>query len=81
MGGTILLAFLTLHISVISAQLVGAPQPIQNLSAPQVVAAANAAVQYINAQNPANASKLILVNITGGTSQVSITSDQLEIQH
>lgn len=70
MDRTILLALLITCFSVTSAQLLGGAENIDDLTEPAVVAAANAAVQYLNRQNPSNSRELILVRIISGTQQV-----------
>ena len=70
MGRTILLAFLVTCFSVASAQLLGGAENIDDLTDPGVVAAANAAVQYLNRENPPDSRGLILVRIISGTQQV-----------
>lgn len=71
MGRTVLLAFVAICLlSVISAQLLGGPENIDDLTEPGVVAAANAAVQYLNGQNPPDSKEFILVRIISGTQQV-----------
>lgn len=71
MGRSTLLAFLVIcFLAVLSAQLLGGPEDINDLSDPGVVAAATAAVEYLNAQRPPNAKELILVRIINGTEQV-----------
>lgn len=70
MGRIVLVAFLVIcFLSVISA-LLGGFENIDDLSEPEVVAAANAAVQYLNRQNPPDSRELILVRIISGTQQV-----------
>ena len=71
MGRTVLPAFVAICLlSVISAQLLGGPENIDDLTEPGVVAAANAAVQYLNGQNSPDSKELILVRIISGTQQV-----------
>ena len=69
----VLIAFLVISLTMISAQLLGGAESIDDLSEPAVVAAANAAVQYLNRQNPPGSKELILVRIMSGTRQVVIT--------
>jgi len=70
MGHTILVAFLITGLAVISAQLLGGTENIDDLTDPGVVAAVDAAVHYLNGQNPPNSKELILVRILSGTQQV-----------
>ena len=70
MGRTILLSLLVACFSVTSAQLFGGAEDIDDLTDPAVVAAANAAVQYLNRQNPPDSRELILIRIISGTQQV-----------
>ena len=70
MGRTILLSLLVACFSVTSAQLLGGAEDIDDLTDPAVMAAANAAVQYLNRQNPPDSRELILIRIISGTQQV-----------
>lgn len=70
MGHIILLTFLVTCWAVVSAQLVGGAQRINNLTEPRIVAAANAAVHYLNLRNPPDSKELILIRILNGTQQV-----------
>lgn len=71
MGHSVLLPFLLVGLTVTSAQLLGGAENIDDLSEPEVVSAANAAVLYLNNRNPPDSKELILVRIITGTRQVA----------
>ena len=71
MGRSILLAFLVIcFLAVLSAQFLGGPENINDLTDPGAIAAATAAVEYLNGQYPPDAKELILIRIINGTEQV-----------